>query len=75
MDFFRDDDGVFCLAPRKYLDKVFANYERMFGEKPKQTVMSPLEEGDHPELDTTDLLDDEGITQYQSLIGTFTMGN
>ena len=56
--------------PTKYLEKVFANYERMFGTKPKQNVMSPLESGDHPELDTSEFLDEEGITQYQSLIGT-----
>jgi hypothetical protein len=42
----------------------------MFGCKPKQNVTSPLENGDNTELDTCDLLDGEGITQYQSLIGT-----
>lgn len=26
MDFFRDQDGILCLAPRKYLDKIFTNY-------------------------------------------------
>ena len=40
----------------------------MFGEKPKE-VTCPLEKGDHPELDTTDELDLEGIRKYQSLIG------
>jgi hypothetical protein len=42
----------------------------MFGKKPKAYV-SPLEPGDHPELDESDLLDLEGINQYQSLIGSF----
>jgi len=46
------------------------NYMRMFGERPKQTVMSPLEKGDHPELDDTPFLDAEGIQKYQSLIGS-----
>ena len=41
----------------------------MFGCKPSQRVTSPLEKGDHPELDDTDLLGAEGIKQYQSLIG------
>ena len=70
MDFSRDEDGVLCMAPTKYLDKMFANYERMFSEKPKQNVSTPLEGGDHPELDTSDFLDGNGIAQYQSLIGT-----
>jgi Reverse transcriptase (RNA-dependent DNA polymerase) len=69
MDFYRDDDQVLCIAPRKYIERMVATYERMFGELPKQTVTSPLEKGDHPELDTSDLLDDEGITTYQSLVG------
>ena len=32
-------------------------------------VKSPLEKGDHPELDTSDLLDADGIQKYQSMIG------
>ena len=29
-----------------------------------------MEKGDHPELDDSELLDAEGIQQYQSLIGS-----
>jgi hypothetical protein len=45
-------------------------YERLFGSPPKQTVTSPLEKNDHPELDASEILDIDGIKQYQSLIGT-----
>ena len=69
-DFWRDTDGVMCMAPLKYIEKMVASYEFMFGEKPKTTYMSPLEKGDHPETDTTELLDQEGIQKYQSLIGS-----
>jgi hypothetical protein len=69
MDFYRDDDGTLCIAPRKYIEKMIANYERLFGQSPKQTVTSPIEKADHPELDESDLLDEEGIKKYQSLIG------
>ena len=69
MEIYREDDGTLCIAPRKYIERIVANYERIFGESPKQVVTSPLEKGDHPELDTSDLLDDEGIRSYQSLIG------
>ena len=44
-------------------------YKKFFAESAKQNVTSPLERGDHPELDTSELLDSEGITIYQSLIG------
>jgi hypothetical protein len=69
-DFFRDGDGTLCMAPRRYIDKMMANYERMFGEKPKQNVSSPLEKGDHPEMDTSELLGPNGVTKYQSIIGS-----
>ena len=41
----------------------------MFGSKPK-AYSSPLEKNDHPELDTSEELDMEGIKQFQSLIGS-----
>jgi len=68
-DYFRDKDNVLCTAPRKYIDKLIDNYFHMFGTKPKQNVTSPLEKGDHPEIDTSELLDIDGIKKYQSLIG------
>jgi hypothetical protein len=41
----------------------------MFDEKPKQYV-SPLEKGDHPELDDGPLLEDDDVAKYQSMIGS-----
>ena len=49
---------------------MIANYERMFGESPKQTAKSPIEKGDHPELDQSDLLPPSDVVKYQSLIGS-----
>ena len=69
-DFFRDDDGVLCMAPRKYIDKMIDGYFNMFGEKPRTRYSSPLEKGNHPELDTSELLDESGIQKYQSLVGS-----
>ena len=69
-DFFRDDEGTLCMAPCKYIERVVASYEKMFGEKPSAKMFSPLEKGDHPELDKSELLDATGIQQYQSLIGS-----
>jgi hypothetical protein len=44
-------------------------YESMFGEKPKEAFCS-LVKNDHPEMDNSEVLDEDGITQYQSMIGT-----
>jgi hypothetical protein len=68
-DWFRDEDGVLCFAPRKYIVKMIANYERLFGRKPKPYA-SPLTGGDHPEIDDSGLLDLAGVSIYQSLIGS-----
>ena len=69
-DFFRDEHGVLCMAPRKYIEKMVDGYVNMFGEKPRTRFSSPLEKGDHPELDDSELLDEEGIQKYQSLVGS-----
>ena len=44
-------------------------YTRMFGTPPSTRVHSPAEANDHPELGDLELLDAEGVQQYQSLIG------
>jgi len=68
-DFIRDEDGVLCIAPCKYIEKMEDTYLRLFGTKPSTKVRSPLESGDHPEMDTSVLLEDDDITKYQSMIG------
>ena len=68
-DFYRDGTGTLCMSPTKYITRMMDNYERMFGSKPKATYSSPLEKGDHPELDTSKELNDDDIKKYQSLIG------
>ena len=69
-DFFHDKHGTLCMAPKKFIEKMVSNYERIFGECPSHLYRSPLEKGDHPELDTSQLLDQKGIMQCQSLIGS-----
>ena len=68
-DFFRDEDGTLCIGPRKYIERMEMQHEALFGCKPQRNVTSPLEKGDNPELDMSPLLDDDGISKYQSLIG------
>ena len=68
-DFIREKDGTLSMTPKKYIDRVKAQYVTLFGENPSTKVTSPLEKNDHPELDTSPLLGAHGINQYQSLIG------
>lgn len=69
IDVYRDGHGILCIAPKKYIDKMLESYERMFGAKPK-LFSSPLESGDHPELDDSQELAIEDTKKYQSLIGS-----
>jgi hypothetical protein len=69
-NFFCDEEGVSRFPPRKYIHKLIAAYERAkFGLKLKTNkIMSSLVKGDHPKIDDSAFLEEEGIQQYQSLI-------
>ena len=54
--------------PTKYIKKILESCECTFGSKPRKAG-PPVEESDCPELDTSELCNDEQIRQYQTLIG------
>jgi hypothetical protein len=57
-----------CFGPRKYITKMMDQFKNMYGCKSKEYT-SPLEKGDHPEGDTSEDLDEQGIKKYQTMIG------
>jgi hypothetical protein len=67
-DFFRDPDGTLVYSAKTYVDRMLANYQRLFGQMPKEYI-TPLDPNDHPELDLSPELDEEGKAIYMSLIG------
>ncbi len=69
-DFFRDDEGILCMAPKTYIDKMIGTYERLFGSKPPRKYRSPLEKGDNPEMDVSTYLEEDDIQKYQSMVGS-----
>ena len=50
----KDPDGTLAADPRSYVNKILESYKKMFKEKPRKS-RPPLEGGDHPELDTSEL--------------------
>jgi len=68
LDYVTDDHGTLCAMPKKYIDKMDMTYKQIFNESPKK-YKTPLEKGDHPEIDESELMDEEGTTKYQLLIG------
>ena len=67
--FSHDNDGTLYMDPEKYIDRMIEAYEQHFRVKPDMKHRSPLQKGDHPELDTAPFLDEERKEIYQSLIG------
>ena len=67
-DYFRDKHGYLCFAPRKYVLNMIETYQRLFGQAPREHT-SPLEKGDHPELDDSEFLGLEDTKKHQSMIG------
>ena len=57
----KDSDGTLATDPRRYVNKILESYERMFKEKPGKS-RPPLEGGDHPELDASELCDEQLIS-------------
>ena len=69
-NFNRDADGTLCMSPTKCVtERLLSSYVKMLGGKPPTTVMSPLDHGDHPELDDSELPDEDGIQQCQLVVG------
>jgi len=67
--FERDRYNLLCINPKKYIEKMMQSFERMFGERPNKRPKSPLEDGDHPELDTSAFLNEDNTIKYQLMIG------
>ena len=61
----KDPDGTLAADPRRYVNKILESYERMFKEKPRKS-RPPLEGGDHPELDTSELCDEHQTKQFSN---------
>jgi hypothetical protein len=66
-----ENDGILCYAPGKYIDRMMIAYKQLLHEKPRLTVTPPLEKGDHPELETSELLLEEDVQKYQSLTSKY----
>ena len=55
------------ISSRKYITETIRMYEGKYGTLKKQNV--PVKPDDHPELDKSPLLNEEGIRHYQSNVG------
>jgi hypothetical protein len=66
-DYKRDKKGRWRIGQKKYLTEALSRVEAMFGILRKYSL--PMPSGDHPEMDTSTLLNDDEHRKYQMLVG------
>ena len=67
-DYKKDSKGRWCIGCKTYLTEAVRRIEDVLGKQlPKKDT--PMTDGDHPEEDVSELLDDKGHQRYQMLIG------
>ena len=62
-------ENIFVMGSGTYIKRCLSVYEQIFGTKPKRRVYSLLDPKDHPELDKSEFLDEEGMHIYWKLLG------
>ena len=68
-DYFQDPDGTMVSQPKKYIEKLKETYVRLFHTEPSKGLKTPLEKIDHPELDTSEILEGQEVNHYLTMVG------
>eukprot|EP00957_Ditylum_brightwellii_P181573 13830723-Ditylum_brightwellii.AAC.2 len=62
-DFKKDKKGRWCIGCKKYILEAINRVERLLGKISKHDT--PMLAGDHPEMDTSEILTDSDHQKYQ----------
>ena len=57
--------------PKKSIEKLKKTFIRLFNTEPSKGLKTPLEKKDHPELDTSDILEGQQVNHYLTMVGHF----
>ena len=68
-DYFQDPDGTMVSQPKKHIEKLKETYVRLFDTEPSKGLKTPLEKNDHPELDTSEILEGQEVNHYLTMVG------
>ena len=68
-DYKLDKKGTLVAHPTRYINKILESYKKVFPDKNFINAKSPLEKNKHPELDNSELCNEEQITKYMCMIG------
>ena len=68
-DYKLDKDNTLVAQPIKYINEILEAYKKMFPNNEFHNIKAPLKKNDHPELDNTELCNEELITKDMCMIG------
>ena len=68
-DYFKDPDGTFVSQPKKYISRLADTYKRLFIDDQLKGYKTPVDKNDHPELDTTEILEGDMAAKYLTMVG------
>ena len=60
-DYYQDPGGTMVSQPKKYIEKLKETYVRLINTEPSKGLKTPLEKNDHPEMDTSDILEGQEV--------------
>ena len=68
-DYFQDPDGTMVSQPKKYIEKLKETYVRLSHTEPSKGLTTHIEKKDHPELDTSEILEGQEVNHYLTMVG------
>ena len=68
-DYFQDPDGTMVSQPKKYTEKLKETYVRLFITEPSKDLKTPFEKNDHPELNTSEILEGQEVNHFLTMVG------
>ena len=63
-DYFEDADGPVVSQPKKDTDRLADTYRRLINDDPPKGYKTPLDKNDHPELDSSEILEGDMAEKY-----------
>ena len=68
-DYSQDPDGTMVSEPMNYIEKLKETHVRLFHTEPSKGLKTLLEKNDHPELDTSEILEGQDVNHYLTMVG------
>ena len=68
-DYFEIPHGTFVRQPKKHIDELAETYKRLFNKDPPKGYRTPLDKNEHPELDTSVILEGDVAPKYLTIVG------